>query len=120
MKYRVGTKRMNTSRLRAPERDNMKLSVKNTISCLRCERPLVPEWVACPHCGEPRTSEGRRRDIAKPEIQSRFICPGCGEKAIAGNGHRYCSDCKAFVHFGCMVDRGLLPRTCPICDTPLY
>jgi len=88
--------------------------------CTHCERPLAWEWVACPHCGKP-TGSGLPQEHTSMHsyLPNRFVCPGCGEKATAEGYNRFCSRCKAFVHFKCMVKHTASSHRCPICGLPL-
>lgn len=46
---------------------------------------------------------------------SRYICPGCGERATAKDDAYYCSNCESFVCSECMT----VNLTCPICNLKL-
>lgn len=98
----------------------MQTKINHRLYCSHCEKLLLPEWVACPYCGEPKNGTRRRQKKPRSEdMHTRFVCPGCGEKATAGDGNQYCTKCKAFVHCKCSVDNWLFPPTCPYCNTRL-
>ena len=58
-------------------------------------------------------------DKTNEDFPRRFVCPGCGERATAGGFNRFCSECKAFVHFDCLVKHMFTSHTCPICGSDL-
>ena len=57
------------------------------------------------------------RENDKEQIEARFICPGCDEKATAKDGD-YCPLCEAFVHRECQKGNDG-HKECPICGEPV-
>ncbi len=49
-------------------------------------------------------------ETSAKQTQSKFLCPGCGEKATAIDSD-FCRTCRAFVHIDCQK----LGFLCPIC-----
>ena len=83
--------------------------------CPQCGNSIKPHWKACPECGELLRSGSRAKTKSKKGAADdpRFVCKGCGEKAISADGF-YCEKCACFIHKKCLNG-----RSCPICKKQL-